>query len=105
MRAYCARLVGTYATGVTMADHAAALGVTPTHLSRVCKAQTGRTAADLQTERVLHAARSGLIESRNPVQDIARALGFGSAAYFTRFVQHHTQQTPTALRQSAHNRQ
>ena len=84
-----------------MAGHAAALGVSPTHLTRVCRAETGRTAAELLTERSLHAARSLLGATDVPVQDIARHLGFGSAAYFTRFIQHQTGRTPTALRRAA----
>lgn len=99
--AYSARLVESYASGASMADHADALGVTPTHLTRVCRAETGRTAAALLTERQLHAARRLLISTDVPVQDIARHLGFGSAAYFTRFIQQHTEKTPTALRQTA----
>jgi len=98
---FCARVAQHHATGMSMADHAAELGVTPTHLTRACKAATGRTAADLLTERVLHAARVALTETRAPAQDIARHLGFGSAAYFTRFMQQHTGQTPTALRRAA----
>jgi len=98
--AYCERLVREYASGASMANHAEALGVTPTHLTRVCRAETGRTAATLLTERQLHAARRLLITTDVPVQDIARHLGFGSAAYFTRFIQQHTQKTPTALRKS-----
>lgn len=101
VQAYCARLVRDYASGATMADHAGALGVTPTHLTRVCRAETGRTAAALLTERQLHAAQRLLITTDVPVQDIARHLGFGSAAYFTRFIQQHTDKTPTALRRLA----
>ncbi|WP_420012196.1 AraC family transcriptional regulator [Tateyamaria sp.] len=99
--AFCARVVDHHREGLSMADHAAALDVTPTHLTRACKAATGKTAADLLTERVLYAARVALIETTVPVQDVARHLGFGSAAYFTRFMQQHTGQTPTALRRSA----
>ena len=100
-QAYCERLVGHFAIGDSMAGHAAALGVSPTHLTRVCRAETGRTAAELLTERSLHAARSLLGATDVPVQDIARHLGFGSAAYFTRFIQHQTGRTPTALRRAA----
>ncbi|WP_299692524.1 AraC family transcriptional regulator [uncultured Tateyamaria sp.] len=99
--AFCEGIVENYAQPMTMADHARALGVTPTHLSRACKASTGRTAAEVLTERTLYAARISLIESKVPIQDIARHLGFGSAAYFTRFIQQHTGKTPTALRQAA----
>ncbi|GFE50120.1 hypothetical protein So717_18730 [Roseobacter cerasinus] len=99
--AYCAQINAHFATPMTMSDHAEALGVTPTHLTRACKAATGKTAAELLTERVLHEARCLLAETNVPAQDIARHLGFGSAAYFTRFMQHHTRATPTALRRAS----
>ncbi|MBW4708764.1 AraC family transcriptional regulator [Roseobacter sp. YSTF-M11] len=99
--AYCARITAHFADTLTMADHAESLGVTATHLTRACKAATGKTAADLLTERVLYEARSLLISTKVPAQDIARHLGFGSAAYFTRFMQHHTNATPTALRKAS----
>ncbi len=100
-RSFFMHLSRHFADGGSMADHAAALGVTPTHLSRVCKAQTGHTAAALVTERVLHAARLLLASTDIPVQDVARHLGFGSPAYFTRFIQQHTGRTPTVLRGNA----
>jgi AraC family transcriptional activator of pobA len=83
-----------------MADHAAKLHVTPTLLTRVCTAATGRTAADIMTERQLHSAQTALIDTDVPLQEIARHLRFGSPAYFTRFIQHHTTKTPSALRKS-----
>lgn len=101
VHAYCNRLCGPNASLGTMAAHAQALDVTPTHLTRVCRAETGKTAATLLTERQLHAARNLLIATDVAVQDIARHLGFGSAAYFTRFIQRHSGQTPSALRRSA----
>lgn len=101
VRAYSARIVGYHDSPATVADHAEALEVTPTHLNRVCKSVCGRTASAMLTERVLHAARVFLEETQVPVQDIARHLGFGSAAYFTRYMQTHTGETPTTLRQLA----
>ncbi len=103
------RLVRRYARLVTrefrsaepIAHHAGVLGVTPTHLSRVCRQCCGKTAADLLTERRLHAARVALESPRPPVQEIARGLGFASPAYFTRFIQSHTGLTPSALRAGA----
>jgi AraC family transcriptional activator of pobA len=98
--AYCARITTFYHESMSMADHAEALGVTPTHLSRACKEATGKTAAELLTERILYEARCLLVGSTAPAQDIARHLGFGSAAYFTRFMQQHTKFTPTELRRA-----
>ncbi|MEO9648719.1 MAG: AraC family transcriptional regulator [Roseobacter sp.] len=99
--AFTRRISQQFHEPLTMADHAQALQVTPTHLTRACKAATGKTAADLLTERILYEARHLLTATQVPAQDIARYLGFGSAAYFTRFMQHHTNATPSALRKSA----
>jgi AraC family transcriptional activator of pobA len=96
------RLVAArYATGETMATYAAQLGVTPTHLSRAVKQATGKTAAELLTQRVVYAARSLLETTNHPARNIAQHLGFGSAAYFTRFMQQHTGRAPTQLRTKA----
>lgn len=103
-RAYCGRLVSHFRSGASVADHAASLGVTPTHLNRVCKSQIGKTASALQSERLLHAARRLLHDTDFPVQDIARHLGFASAGYFSRVVQQHTGLTPTALRNAGRSR-
>ncbi len=100
-RAYAALMGRDYHRGRSMADMAQDLGVTPTHLSRVCKEVSGQTAADLLTERVLHAARDRVERTDLPFQVIAADLGFGSAAYFTRFLQTHTRMSPTALRRAA----
>ncbi len=101
VRRYCRLIVQGYRSERVMADYAAHLDVTPTHLSRVCKECAGLSAADILTQRTLHAARSALAEPAPSVQEVAQALGFSSAAYFTRFIQHHTGQTPTALRRAA----
>lgn len=100
-QAYCRRVSDYYDARTTMADHAAALNVTPTHLTRVCKSETGKTAATLLTERQLHAARDLLVSSQMTMREIADRIGFGSAAYFTRFITQHTGKTPSFLRKSA----
>ncbi|WP_425070835.1 helix-turn-helix domain-containing protein [Sagittula sp. S175] len=100
-RRFATALTRDFRTAQTMGDYAEALDVTPTHLSRTCKATCGKTAADLLTERKLHAARMALDSPKPPVQDVAKSLGFSSAAYFTRFVQTHTGKTPSALRNGA----
>lgn len=100
MRAFMARIVQPDAEMISLEEHAAVIGVTPTHLARVSKAETGRTAAALITERRLHRARSLLAETETPIQDIARQLGFASAAYFTRFIQQHCGIGPSALRRN-----
>ncbi|WP_234984198.1 helix-turn-helix transcriptional regulator [Roseivivax jejudonensis] len=98
VRRYAELLVQHHRSERVMADYADMLDVTPTHLTRVCKAACGRSAAEILTERVIHAAREMLAEPEPPIGAVADALGFSSAAYFSRFVQMHTGATPSALR-------
>mgnify|MGYP003669994487 FL=1 len=95
---FCEMVADRYATGASMAAYAQTLGVTPTHLTRAVKTATGKTAADILTERVVHAARDLLMTTSFSARNIAQHLGFGSAAYFTRFIQQHTGHPPSKLR-------
>lgn len=99
-RRYTELLESNFRSGYGVADYAAALGVTPTHLTRVCKTTTGRPAKALLHDRLIFEARRMLMETRLPVAQVARDLGFTSPAYFTRAFQHHTGRTPTDFRRA-----
>lgn len=90
-----------FRSGVGVAEVAASLGVTPTHLSRVCRTTTGRSAKAILSDRVIFEARRLLLETGLPVQEVAQSLGFTSPAYFTRAFQHHTGKTPSDFRRGA----
>ncbi|WP_323041767.1 AraC family transcriptional regulator [Gemmobacter sp.] len=90
-----------FRSGNGVAEYAAELGVTPTHLSRVCRTTTGRSAKAILSDRVLFEARRMLSDTKTPVQDVAKTLGFTSAAYFTRAFQHQTGKTPSDFRRLA----
>lgn len=81
-----------------VADYAAMLGITPTHLSRCCRQSGGRSALALLKDRVMFEARMELRNTRKPIAEIARNLGFTSPAYFTRAFQATTGLTPSACR-------
>lgn len=89
-----------FRSGKGVAEYARALGVTPTHLTRVCNQTCGRSASDLLHDRVIFEARLMLSETKLPIARIAEALGFNSAAYFTRAFQHRTGKTPSAFRRA-----
>ncbi len=95
---YSALLERDFRSGMGVAHYAAELGVTPTHLTRVCNQACGRPASALLQERVLFEALKLLSETRTPVNRIAESLGFSSPAYFTRAFQTRTGRTPTAFR-------
>ncbi|WP_235441735.1 helix-turn-helix transcriptional regulator [Rhabdonatronobacter sediminivivens] len=97
---YAALLEREFRSGLCVADYARALGVTPTHLTRACKASCARTAHDLLQDRRLFEARRLLLDTRMPVQDVARALGYSTPGYFTRNFQLHAGQTPSAFRRN-----
>lgn len=89
-----------YQSGMNISQYASALGVTPTHLSRVCNQACGRPASNLLNDRIIFEARRLLKETKTPIQQVAAELGFTSPAYFTRAFQHHTGQTPSAFRRA-----
>jgi AraC-like DNA-binding protein len=97
---FTAVLEREFRSGRGVADYAAALGVTPTHLTRCCKQTCGRPASALLHDRLLFEARRMLAETDQPVGHIARDLGFTSPAYFTRAFLHQTGKTPSAFRRA-----
>lgn len=94
----------TYMHPLGVADCAAALGVTPTHLSRVCQSAWGMAANDLMIQRKLCAARELLADTDMRIGQIGIDLGFGSAAYFNRLFQARTGMTPGAFRRTQKTR-
>ena len=101
MQQYCANLANAENAALNMSDHATMLEVTPTHLSRVSKSETGRTAAALLAEVQVHRSRVQLAASHHPINEVARTLGFTNASHFTRFVRQHTGMTPSEIRRRA----
>ena len=96
--AYSSLLERDFRNPKAVAAYARELGVTPTHLSRVCKLTTGKPASDMRADRVHTEARRMLRETDLPIQEIAKRLGFTSPAYFTRAFAKHTGQTPSRFR-------
>lgn len=101
VRRFCDLVAKNIGSGKSMADYAEILNVTPTHLTRVCKETAGLTAADILVQSQLHEARTRLATSGTSFKAISKELGFGSPAYFTRFIQQHSGMTPSRLRQAA----
>ncbi len=97
--AFTALVERDFRTGAGVSTYAERLGVTPTHLSRACRACSGRSASRLLAERVHYEARRLLAESDLPVGEVAQQLGFRSPAYFSRAFLKHTGASPTTFRQ------
>ena len=86
----------------TVSDYAAALSITPTHLSRIARAATGHAASQLILERIIREARRNLVYTNLPVATIAFALGFNDPAYFSRLFSTATGLSPRSFRDKVH---
>jgi AraC family transcriptional regulator, transcriptional activator of pobA len=80
-------------------DYASALGMSPTHLSRIARAATGEPASSLIDARVIREARRNLAYTTLGVATIAYALGFADPAHFSRVFSRATGLSPRAFRQ------
>ncbi len=93
------RLIGEEVdAGKSVSDFAAALSVTPTHLSRVCRDSFGKPASEVLQDRLILEARRLLGDPELKVRDVSDRLGFSSPAYFTRLFTQRTGASPTAFR-------
>jgi len=98
---YAAMVEAEFSAEKTVADFARALGVTPTHLSRVCSSAGGRSAHEVLNGRVMAEAHKMLADTDKPIRQIAEELGYSSAAYFARAFQKKTGATPSEFRARA----
>ena len=83
----------------TLDSYAHAVGMTPTHLNRVCRDVAGKTALQIIHDRLAIEAKRDLVYSSMTISEIAAVLGFNDPAYFSRFFGRATGQSPSAYRQ------
>jgi len=95
---FAALLAQGFNAQLGVSDYAARLDVTPTHLTRICREITGRTALALINEVLMAEARRRLVDTHDSAAKIARDLGYSSPAYFTRAFGQETGTTPTGHR-------
>jgi AraC family transcriptional activator of pobA len=80
--------------------YAGELGITPTHLSRVCREVVGKSASALIHDRLLQEAMRNLAYTSLAVREIGEALGFADAAHFSKFFVRRIGRTPSHFRKS-----
>lgn len=82
----------------SLATYARALSVSPTHLNRVIRAQTGQSAArHIETRQFQEACRL-LAYTRMSVAEVGYTLGFDDPAYFSRAFRRQKGETPSGYR-------
>jgi len=85
-----------------VARYADALGVSPTHLSRVSRAITGLPASGVVDQRLMREARRLLAYTAMSITTIAYALGFTDPAHFSRAFNRLFGCSPRAFRERLH---
>ena len=81
-----------------VAFYAGRLGVSETHLNRICRAAFGTSALGAITRRLMLEATRDLTFTTMSVKEVAYSLGFEDPAYFTRAFLRATGETPGAFR-------
>jgi AraC family transcriptional activator of pobA len=85
-------------TGLSIAQYAKALSVTPARLRAACLEVAGKPPARVLEDRLLLEAKRNLTYTNMTVAEIAYYLGFGDPAYFSRFFSKNAGESPAAFR-------
>jgi len=81
-----------------VAAYARAVGLTPGHLSALCRRDLGRTAGACVRDRLALEAKRLLLHTDMTAAEVADRLGFGDPAYFARFFRREAGSPPSAYR-------
>ncbi|WP_256330383.1 helix-turn-helix domain-containing protein [Variovorax sp. YR216] len=100
LRNFEALLEKKFASAWRVRDYAKALGVTPTHLSRVARSATGLPVSRLVDARRMREARRLLAYTTASVAAIGELLGFDDPAHFSRVFSRTCGCSPRAFRAS-----
>ena len=84
--------------GLSIAQYAKALSVTPDRLRAACLEVTGKPPVRLLEDRLLLEAKRNLTYTNMTVAETAYYLGFSDPAYFSRFFSKHAGESPASFR-------
>jgi AraC family transcriptional regulator, transcriptional activator of pobA len=84
--------------GLSIAQYAKALSVTPARLRAACLEITGKPPARVLEDRLLLEAKRNLTYTNMTVAETAYYLGFADPAYFSRFFSKHAGESPATFR-------
>jgi AraC family transcriptional activator of pobA len=82
-------------------DYANAIGISQTHLNRICRQELGASSLAVIERRIALEARRQLLFSSLTIKQIGADLGYDDPAYFTRFVTRTLGASPAAIRREA----
>lgn len=80
-------------------EYASQLNITPNHLNKRVKSETGKTASKIIKEITILEAKVLLIQTRLTIKEISVELGIEDASYFSRLFKNETNYTPSDYRE------
>jgi len=90
-----------YRQNLALQDYASMMAVSLVQLRAACASATGQSPTKMIHARIIAEAKRNLIFGDLSVEQIAFALGFSDAAYFTRFFRKEVGHTPSQFRITA----
>jgi AraC family transcriptional activator of pobA len=94
-----------FRTSRRVGDYADLLGISQTHLNRVCRTMLGASALEVIERRVGLEARRMLLFSSLSIKEIGAELGYEDPAYFSRVLSRVLGMSPIAFRKQALGRE
>lgn len=86
-------------TAIRVADLAALSSMSESHFSRLFKSCIGTSPIDWLRRERINQAKHRLIESDDPVKEVARQVGYSDQFFFSKDFKRMTRMTPTQFRQ------
>ena len=83
---------------LSVAEYSSLLSITPNHLNKKVKNETGKTASEIIKEISMLEAKVLLLQSNLSINEISEELGFNDASYFSRLFKTETNFSPTDYR-------
>jgi AraC family transcriptional activator of pobA len=99
VRRYRALVEAHFTEHQPLGFYAEALGVTPDHLSRICRSVGSSSALDVLHDRIALEAKRVLAHTGSTVAEVSAQLGFDDVGYFSRFFKKVTGMSPSAYRE------
>ncbi len=86
--------------GEKVADYAKKIGITPTHLNRVCQQLVNKSALEIMHDNITLEAKKHLMYSTFSVTEIAHILNFKDPSHFSKFFKKNTGKSPKFFKES-----
>jgi AraC-like DNA-binding protein len=96
--------VGNSGVSLDVKTFASELNISPDHLAKTIRNETGKSVSGWIDERLISEAQSLLVQTDLPISDIAYRLTFNEATNFTKYFKKFTGETPKRYRERFHAR-